>query len=146
AGQVFLRGVVASEEVAREIEQTAWSVPGVSRVVTQFQVRPRRVEAPTPEVPPPPPQPVVTPSPDARLSAPPAPGFVQPRGQPENRRVAALDPHRLTDRVVGSLRRRPAVAEFSIKVRSTDDVVTLSGKVPSAYEAMIAYRAAQQTP
>ena len=41
AGQVFLRGVVASEDVAREIEQTAWSVPGVSRVVTQFQVKPR---------------------------------------------------------------------------------------------------------
>ena len=32
SGQVFLRGVVASEEAAREIEEAARSVPGVGRV------------------------------------------------------------------------------------------------------------------
>ena len=31
-------------------------------------------------------------------------------------------------------------------MRSADGTVTLTGKVPSAFEAMIAYRAAQQTP
>ena len=31
-------------------------------------------------------------------------------------------------------------------MRSNDDVVTISGKVPSAYEAMLAYRAVEQTP
>jgi hypothetical protein len=34
-----------------------------------------------------------------------------------------------------------------VAVRSSDDsTVTLSGRVPTAYEAMIVYRAAQQTP
>ena len=70
-GQVFLRGVVASEEAAREIEQTAWSVPGVSRVVTQLQVRPRHAERgrPSEEPPPPPPQPV-PPAGDRRMVPP----------------------------------------------------------------------------
>ncbi len=47
---------------------------------------------------------------------------------------------------MGSLERRPIAAELPVKVRSADGVVTLSGQVPSAYEAMIVYRAAQQTP
>jgi hypothetical protein len=71
AGQVFLRGVVASEEVAREIEQTAWSVPGVSRVVAQLQVKPRHAGAGAGTEPPPPPQPVAV-QPD-RLMVPPRP-------------------------------------------------------------------------
>ena len=41
SGQVFLRGVVTSEEAGREIAEAARSVPGVSRVETQFQVLPR---------------------------------------------------------------------------------------------------------
>ena len=59
---------------------------------------------------------------------------------------AALDSQALTGRVVGSLERRPTAAGLPIKVRSTDGIVTLSGQVPSAYEAMVVYRAAQQTP
>jgi hypothetical protein len=38
------------------------------------------------------------------------------------------------------------VANLPIRVRSTGEAVTLSGRVPSAYEAMLVYRAAQQTP
>ncbi|MFI5457004.1 MAG: BON domain-containing protein, partial [Isosphaerales bacterium] len=47
AGQIFLRGVVTSEEAAREIEEAARSVPGVTRVESQLQVQvvPRRAEA-----------------------------------------------------------------------------------------------------
>jgi osmotically-inducible protein OsmY len=178
-GQVFLRGVVASEEVAREIEQTAWSVPGVTRVVTQFQVQPRRADGP-----PPPPEPVVAPD---RAERPPAtpepvafPPPVQPRRFPEPASrsnqpdstgatpehpqaspapaagrtvpralaiaVAALDSQRLTRRVVDSVQRRESLAGLPVKVRSTGDSVMLSGRVPSAYEAMLVYRAAQQTP
>ena len=47
---------------------------------------------------------------------------------------------------MGSLERRTLAAALPVKVRSTDDIVTLSGKVPSAYEAMLVYRAVQQTP
>ena len=70
---------MASEEAAREIEETARSVPGVSRVDSQLQVLPRRAgdENPPPregdlveprrapgEIPPPPPEPLLaTPEP-----------------------------------------------------------------------------------
>ena len=86
SGQVFMRGVVTSEEAGREIEAAVRSVPGVSRVFTQFQVLARRggdenpppregdpVEprrAPAGEAPPPPPQPAVMPDePEAKAAA-----------------------------------------------------------------------------
>jgi hypothetical protein len=58
----------------------------------------------------------------------------------------ALDASPLTRRVLDALERRPQANELPVKVRSTDGVVTLSGQVQSAYEAMLVYRAAQQTP
>jgi hypothetical protein len=60
--------------------------------------------------------------------------------------VVALDAQRLTQRVIDSLKRRPALAAEPIQVRTSGDAILLSGKVPTAYEAMLAYRAAQQTP
>ena len=177
-GQVFLRGVVASEEDAREIEQTAWSVPGVSRVVTQLQVKPRRSGAAPHDEPPPPPQPVtpapgrlmVPPRPDPAAASPPPAGtpesprpVVAPRAgqtpeppapaavppaQPQapSEAVSGLDGQRLTRRVIDSMRRRPVLASQPIRVRTSGESISLSGKVPSAYEAMLAFRAAQQIP
>jgi hypothetical protein len=49
-------------------------------------------------------------------------------------------------RVVGAIEQRPEAADLPVKVRSNDGVVTLSGQVPTAYEAMIVYRTAQKTP
>ena len=80
AGQVFLRGIVTSEEAAREIEAAARSVPGVTRVESnlQLQVMPRRAE--DADAPPPPPEPMVRePSPDRPAS--PAPSAAS-RSQP----------------------------------------------------------------
>jgi BON domain len=156
SGQVFLRGVVASEEAGREIEEAARSVPGVSRVDVQFHVMPRRGgdENPPPregdllveprrapgEVPPPPPEPAFGPeAPEERPAA-------VARPKPAAARPAGLDREDLTRRVVSALARREPAASLPVKVRSADGTVTLSGKVPSAYEAMIVYRAAQQTP
>jgi hypothetical protein len=48
--------------------------------------------------------------------------------------------------VIDALRRRPNLAAQPIQVRTTGDAILLSGKVPSAYEAMLAFRTAQQTP
>ncbi len=48
--------------------------------------------------------------------------------------------------MVAALGRRPKAAALPVKVHSKNGVVTLTGSVPSAYEAMIVYRAAQQTP
>ena len=152
SGQVFLRGVAVSDQAAREIEDAARSVPGVTGVFSQLQVIPRRVPAGA-ENPPPPPAPMPGPAgPDgaapAAKSPSPAPAIVpaHPRPAPAAAAPAALDSQALTRRVVGALERRPLAAELPVKVRSTDGVVTLSGQVPSTYEAMIVYRAAQQTP
>jgi hypothetical protein len=69
-----------------------------------------------------------------------------PRPKPAATGPTALDRDDLTRRVVSALGKRAPSAELPIKVRSGDGTVTLSGRVPSAYEAMIVYRAAQQTP
>jgi hypothetical protein len=152
AGQVFLRGVVASEEVGREIIETARSVPGVTRVDSQLQVVPRRAEA---EDVPAPPQPLLRApaperaSPPARERRPrpdPEPTIVPEHPKPAADLPAGLDSKELTRRVVGSLQRRQAAAALPVKVRSSDGTVTLTGRVPSAYEAMLVYRATEQTP
>ncbi len=157
SGQVFLRGVVTSEEAGREIEEAARSVPGVSRVDSQFQVLPRHAGGenppPRPGDPveprrapagdaPPPPEPVV---PDDALKGPPA--KAPARAKPAATGPSALDKGNLSRRVVTAISRRPVGAELPVAVRSNDEgTVTLSGRVPTAYEAMIVYRAAQQTP
>jgi osmotically-inducible protein OsmY len=149
AGQVFLRGSVISTEAAREIEDAARSVPGVTGVFSQLEVIPRRAD---PNEPPPPPLPMPAgPEPDGvDPTKPPSPEPaivpVRPRLAPATAAPAALDSQALSRRVVGSLERRPIAAELPVKVRSTDGVVTLSGQVNTAYQAMIVYRAAQQTP
>jgi hypothetical protein len=152
AGQVFLRGVVASEEVGREIIETARSVPGVTRVESQLQVVPRRAEA---EDVPPPPEPILraprpdraSPTPAQRTPLPsPEPAIVPAHPKPAASEPAGLDSKALTRRVIGSLQRRPVTAALPIKVRSSDGTVTLTGRVPSAFEAMVVYRATEQTP
>jgi osmotically-inducible protein OsmY len=154
SGQVFLRGVVTSEEAAREIEEVARSVPGVSHVDSQLQVMPRRAgdENPPPregdlveprraggDNPPPPPQPALEPEAPERPAA-------AARPKPAATGPAGLDKEELTRRVVSALGRRAPATQLPVKVRSGNGAVTLTGRVPSAYEAMIVYRAAQQTP
>lgn len=146
SGQVVLRGVVSSDEVRRIIEETARSVPGVTRVDSQFQVQPRRA---TGEMPPPPPQPMLGPGEKEPEEAVPArPPVRSPKVNPASSPTApnAADSSALSGRVVAALERRPVAAALPIKVRATNGVVLLTGLVPSVYEAMIAYRAAQQTP
>ena len=103
---------------------------------------------PEPDAPPPCPSPTRRPrwSPEGQVPEPPRPGVVPAHPAPAQNGVGALDGQRLTRRVVNSLRKRPAVVDLAIKVRSTGDAVMLTGQVPSAYEDMIAYRSAQQTP
>ncbi|MDR3620195.1 MAG: BON domain-containing protein [Paludisphaera borealis] len=147
AGQVFLSGVVASEQDKRTIEQEARLSPGVTRVFNELQVASRTT-------PPPPPQPIDGAAIDVRPKAPasepkpsPTPDDDAAARKPKPiDLVTARDGHNLTGRAVRALERRPALKELPIAVQSNDDVVTLSGKVPSAYEAMLAYRAVEQTP
>jgi BON domain len=145
-GGIFLRGVVASEQVGREIEESVRTIPGVTSVSSQFQTVPRR--APADSQPPPPPVPMPGPagSEDRELEPSSTPAIVPARVKPAAAAPLALDARPLTRRIVAALERRPLADELPVKVRSTDGVVTLSGQVPSAYEAMLVYRAAQQTP
>jgi hypothetical protein len=89
---------------------------------------------------------VAGPAPDRAPDAPAAAPAPRAAAQPAPVAVAALDTQRLTRLVVDALTRRPAIRSQEVQVRTTGDAVTLSGKVASAYEAMLAFRAAQQTP
>jgi hypothetical protein len=60
--------------------------------------------------------------------------------------AVARDGQRLTRRVADALARRTPLAGLPIAVQSRGDVVTLTGKVPSAYEAMLVYRTVEQIP
>jgi osmotically-inducible protein OsmY len=144
-GQISLRGVVASEEARRAIEETARSVPGVTRVESQFQVQPRRAGGD--ESPPPPPQPMLGPAETEPAERRPAhPAAKPPKLNPAGTAPSAADSSPLCRRVVAALERRPTAATLPIKVHAQDGVIKLTGSVPSAFEAMVAYRAAQQTP
>ncbi|MGO9600777.1 MAG: BON domain-containing protein [Isosphaeraceae bacterium] len=159
-GQVFLSGVVASEEDRRIIESEARNTPGVSRVYSELQVVPRNSETP-----PPPPQPYLAPEAESKPAPPrpeleihsevpgqtpgefrgPRPAAGAPRSAPAELALAR-DGQKLTLRVAEALSRCAPLAGLPISVQSRGDTVSLSGKVPSAYEAMLAYRAVEQTP
>ncbi|WP_165251421.1 BON domain-containing protein [Paludisphaera soli] len=139
-GQVSLSGVVASEEDKRLIEQEAMSVPGVTRVASDLRVASR-------ESPPPPPQPVDgRPIELQRPVPPPPPPAVDPAETPRPAPAAREGGGGLKARIEQAFGRRPALKDQAVEVSAREDVATISGKVPSAYEAMLAYRAAQQTP
>src|SRR4051812_20236636 len=155
SGQVHLAGVVASEQDRRIIEEEARNTPGVSQVISELRVESRRSETP-----PPPPQPVLRNGPEVR-PANPAPAAGESRPDPAERPAAppqpaprprkadlamARDPQPLTRRIADSLSRRSTLKDLPIAVQTRDGVATLSGKVPSAYEAMMAYRTVEQTP
>jgi len=110
-----------------------------------------------------PPQPVLRPGVQDRpnpprsdvIPQPPGPeprAALAPRPDAEPRKAVtpdlpmAGDGQRLTRQVAEALARRAPLAGLPISVQSRGDVVTLAGKVPSAYEAMLAYRTVEQTP
>jgi osmotically-inducible protein OsmY len=130
AGQVFLSGEVATEKDRRDIEREVQEAVGGAPIASDLQVAERAA-------PPPPPEPMIGPPDEAPEKT--------PKSEPAGR-ATPRDADPLTDRVVKALARRPAVKESPITARTNDDVVTLSGKVPSAYEAMLAYRTVEQVP
>ncbi len=166
SGQVFLSGVVASEQDKQIIENEVRNTPGVSQVYSDLHV----ATQPTSETPPPPPQPVLRPDIEVEAVPAPSPAATQstrpeaardaqaqvqpqasrPNAEPPKRLMPDLamarDGQKLTRRVAEALARRAPLAGLPISVHSHGDVVTLGGRVPSAYEAMLAYRTVEQTP
>jgi hypothetical protein len=142
-GFAVLRGTVPTLEDLIAIGQKIAQTQGVSEVLNLLTVAPGIASAS--ETPPPPPQPALNVRPQ-----PPAP---QPAPAPEAERTAprpgiAVDREGgdLAQRLGQALARRPALANLPIKVTVHDGVASLSGSVPTVYEAMLAFRAVQQTP
>ena len=158
SGQVFLSGEVASEQDRQIIEEEARNTPGVTRVISELRVAATRIFGDSPA------SSAThasartgnqTGSPaggraeaaHARMVAAPMPRPAAQARPPVAADLAmARDSQKLTRRVAEALGKRPPLAGLPIAVQSRGDVVTLSGKVPSAYEAMLAYRTVEQTP
>ncbi len=145
-GRATLHGAVPTLADRIAIGQKLAQTAGVSEVHNLLTVGDTdNLEAP------PPPVPVPSPSHSAK---PPAPPRYVPRDSsgpdvPAQARVP-IDPERprsdLSDQLSQTLADRPALAGLPIKITTRDGMVTLSGRLPTVYEAMLAFRAAQQTP
>ena len=145
-GRATLRGIVPSLADRVAIGQEIAQTPGVSEVLNYLSVGNTDGSEP-----PPPPVPVPSPSRSARPPAspksdPPVPLQSEVPSQSE----VPIDPKRprgdLSDQLSRALAERPALAGLPIRITAKDGVVTLAGRLPTVYEAMLAYRATQQTP
>ena len=157
AGQVFLSGEVASEEDRRLIEDEARNTPGVSRVISDLRVAAQRVDvrdassASSAGAPPDLRERPKLPPRGGAAADPARPEAAAPRPEPAPQARVGRSGHgpRHTEADEAS-RRSPGatspLAGLPIAVQSRGDVVTLTGKVPSVYEAMLAYRTVEQTP
>ena len=135
-GVATLRGSVPTLADRIAIGQRIAQTPGVTEVVNLLQVASKTAL----ENVPPPPQPLMIPgAPAAGGPAPPPPDAGAPA-------AIAVDGGALNDRIAQAFARRPALAGLPIKVTVRDGVATLSGKVPTVYEAMLAYRVVDQMP
>ncbi|MEJ7638930.1 MAG: BON domain-containing protein [Singulisphaera sp.] len=143
-GRATLRGAVPTLADRIAIGQKLAQTPGVSEVLNLLTVGGTDGSEP-----PPPPVPV-----PGRSGKPPAAPRSVPRdsSRPDMPAPAGvpIDPERpqddLSDRLSRTFAERPALAGLPIKITARDGVVTLAGRLPTVYEAMLAFRAAQQTP
>lgn len=137
-GVAVIRGTVPTEADKATIAQHMLQVDGVTRVINKLTVDPTQVAASprrlADDEPPPPPTPA---------QARPVPMPAEPSGEPI--RVKAPAPAGLS-RADRAIQACPELAGTGVKVSVRDGVASLSGSVPSVYEAMLAYRAVQQTP
>jgi osmotically-inducible protein OsmY len=136
-GNAVVRGVVPSDADRAEVEATLSRLPGVRTFKNEVEVR-------SPEEPPPPPAPAFPDDsdeqrPEEAMDSTPSADADPPKG--------AIDPDAaLVDRLRKSLANRPALAGLPIRTTLVDGVATVSGKVPSIFEAMVAFRAVQKAP
>lgn len=140
-GVATLRGTVPTLADRVAVGQKIMQTPGVTEVINLLNVGSSSTAPPQPQ-PPPPPQPEndLVPRRPERGEAP-APAVDQ-----ELRPAISSDTPELSERLSRTFLNRPALATLPIKVSVRDGVAYLSGQVPTAYEAMLAFRAAQQTP
>ncbi len=142
-GAAVLRGTVPSLADRIAIGQKIAQTPGVTEVVNLLQVAGNSKT--TVENIPPPPQPfaVVAGAAAGGPAAPVAGGPVPDAGGPA---AIVVDGGPLNDRISQAFARRPALAGLPIRVTVREGIATLSGKVPTVYEAMLAFRVVDQMP
>ncbi len=129
-GSATIRGTVPTVAERVAIGQRLAKTPGVAQVVNLLSVGPAPAqEQPGPSDNPPPP-----PAPDQPAAA----RMPQPAAG-----AAAADGGPTADRAAKAVASRGGP---TARVKVRDGVASLTGKVPTVYEAMLAYRAAQQTP
>ena len=138
-GVALIRGAVPSETDKANVAAHLTRMQGVTKIINKLTVDPtlpQQSNAPSQlgnDDPPPPPQPaIVVPRNDPPSAAPNAPPAA-PRPSPP---VPA-------DRILSPI---PELSGSPARAQVRDGVATLSGSVPSVYEAMLAYRAAERTP
>jgi len=134
-----VREVVNLLKVASDDQSGATSapanIPGASN--------PNQTDPKDPNAPPPPPPGSLEPAP---LTSEPAAGNARKDQAPGGQPVVTADSDELSQRLGRAFLNRPALANLPIRVSVREGVAYLSGEVPTVYEAMLAYRAAQQTP
>ena len=139
-GVAYLSGQVATQAEKESVAIKVGSVRGIGGVVNELEVVGGR---PIPsDNPPPPPTPAFLPP--GPTNQPPVP--VPSPDLSDSRPAIGVNSDPVTKKVIESLSRRPLLAALPVKVNGKDGVVTLTGIVPSAYEAMLAFRTAEQTP
>jgi hypothetical protein len=154
-GVATLRGIVPTEAARLEIGQRLSRMPGIAHVENRLTIGPlAAIIDPSPkrpdDVPPPPPMPsLAQPRPDTNEPAGPA---IRPGNDPAPPARPVIPAERrapangILGRVDRAIKDRPELTRQPVKVSVHDGVASLSGSVPSVYEAMLAFRAVQQTP
>jgi hypothetical protein len=140
-GAAVLRGTVPSLADRIAIGQKIAQTPGVTEVVNLLQVASQT----TAENVPPPPQPFAVVAGPA-VGAPAAPAAAGPAPDAGAPAAIVVDGGALNERINQAFARRPALAGLPIRVTVRDGIATLSGKVPTVYEAMLAFRVVDQMP
>ncbi len=141
-GVATLRGTVPSLAERITLGQRVAQTPGVTQVVNLLNVNPNLKIVAISDKPPPPPVPADLPA---------GAGAANPAQQApaqNNDQLPALgdttDP--VGQRAAKAIANRTGLTNSTVKVKVRDGVASLSGKVPTIYEAMLAYRAVQRTP
>lgn len=146
-GHAILRGTVPTLEDRVQIGQKLAQQKGITRVTNLLEVDPD-ASTPSRDTPPPPPTPADVPPIRNAPIAPKRPANPALREAPAARPPAAIavDNADASARLTQAIQRRPALAGLTIHAALRDGAASLTGRVPSALEAMLAYRAVQQTP
>jgi osmotically-inducible protein OsmY len=151
-GVAVLRGTVPTLEDRVLIGQKLARLPGIVEIVNLLDVPDARADGNVGAVPPPPqPDLIEIKPPDAARPAAGQPAAAPaanppPAARAPQRAAIAVDAGALSERLTQAFARRPALANLPIRVGVREGVATITGSVPSVYEAMLVYRTVQQTP